>query len=358
MSIKRLIRKFVFKLMQDSTEVNKFYFDQLIDKVENTNKQIDGQIEVISAESEYVREIKENVSDIQCKLEKMNSLINKYEILPGCEYAHYAIPLDYFPSREMRPRWGGIVSNPIPELYDFFAKYDDNYRGMLEYMRELNLESIDIRKTDKRMHTPAWIGGPITAIDALTLYAMIRKYKPKHYVEIGSGMTTLFARQAVKDGNLSTSIISIDPQPRIDIEAACDVVFRDGLEIMDLSKLDILEEGDILFLDGSHRTFMNSDVTVFFIDILPKLKKGVIIHLHDIHLPWDYPKEFINWYWNEQYMLAVCFLNGMDNIEILMPTKYITHEKKFDTYFRTPFVDIGEKNCEWQDGGSMWFRYK
>ncbi len=133
-------------------------------------------------------------------------------------------------------------------------------------------------------------------------------------------MTTYFARQSVKDSNLKTKIISIDPAPRRKIDAICDEVIRDGRETCDLSIFDCLEEGDILFFDGSHRSFINSDVTVFFIDILPRLKLGVFIPLHDIFLPWDYPDSFKCWYWNEQYLLAVYLMCSKDSLLPLLRT--------------------------------------
>ena len=204
---------------------------------------------------------------------------------------------------------------------------------------------------------PAWVGGPISAFDALALYAMVWKHTPKVYLEIGSGMTTCFARQSIKDGNLKTRIISIDPNPRREVDAICDEVIRDGLETCDVSIFDRLEEGDILFFDGSHRSFMNSDVTVFFVDVLPRLKPGVIIHLHDILLPWDYPDSFKNWYWNEQYLLAVYFMASKDCLLPLLPTAGICRSSEFEKFFSSPFVDLGslDTNMSWRGGGSMWF---
>ena len=102
---------------------------------------------------------------------------------------------------------------------------------------------------------------------------------------------------------------------------------------------------------------MNSDVTVFFIDILPRLRKGVLIHLHDIDIPYDYPPIFTNWYWSEQYMLAVAFLNGTDKNNPLVPTRYIATESVFSEEIDNPFIDLGEENPTWRDGGSMWFTY-
>ena len=75
-------------------------------------------------------------------------------------------------------------------------------------------------------------------------------------------------------------------------------------------------------MDGSHISLMNSDVTVFMLDVVPKLKPGVIVHIHDIHLPHDYPDMFVKWYWNEQYIVAAYLLGAADRIKILMPSRY------------------------------------
>jgi len=82
-------------------------------------------------------------------------------------------------------------------------------------------------------------------------------------------------------------------------------------------------------MDGSHRSFMNSDVTIFFLEILPRLKSGVLVHLHDIFLPLDYPpyweyRYYPHRYWSEQYLLAASLLAGHRNYEILLPNRHIS----------------------------------
>jgi hypothetical protein len=126
------------------------------------------------------------------------------------------------------------------------------------------------------------------------------------------------------------------------------------------SIFDELEAGDIVFFDGSHRSFMNSDVTVFFIDVLPRIKPGVIVHLHDINLPWDYPDFFKTWYWNEQYMLAVYLMCSKDTLNPLLPTSWICRNEFFKKQIANPFVDLGsdDANMAWQGGGSIWFTKK
>ena len=81
--------------------------------------------------------------------------------------------------------------------------------------------------------------------------------------------------------SLQSRITSIDPAPRAESDRLCDSVIRQPLEELDLSVFDDLEPGDFLFIDSSHRTFSNSDVTVVFMDVLPRLRTGVIVHFHE-----------------------------------------------------------------------------
>jgi hypothetical protein len=90
-------------------------------------------------------------------------------------------------------------------------------------------------------------------------------------------------------GGLETSITSVDPEPRREVDALCQHTIRRPLEEVDVAVFDNLQPGDIVFMDGSHRVFTNSDSTVFFLDILPRLGDGVVVGIHDIFLPFDYP---------------------------------------------------------------------
>jgi len=279
--------------------------------------------------------------------------------LPGTPYSRYAVPVEYLPSRDFNPRWG--YSKPrIPSLNDWFARHAGDYHAFLKLMRgEIGgLAGIPMDFDEKNLPQPAWNGVPYCAFDALALYSMVKKHKPKRYLEIGSGITTCFAKKAVVDAKLSTHITSIDPEPRAKIDAICDTIIRDGLETCDLAIFDQLEAGDILFFDGSHRSFMNSDVTVFFIDVLPRLKPGVIVHIHDISLPWDYDHFFKNWYWNEQYLLAIYMMGNQHRIEPLLPTSFICRDAAFEAEFAVPMLDLGKSNDAWRGGGAMWFTHK
>ena len=282
-----------------------------------------------------------------------------YEMLPGTPYSHYAIPLEYQPSRDFQPRWG-TTRPPIPELMDWFGGFKAEYLALFDVMRTkaASMAGVPLDFDEANLPAPAWNGVPYCPFDALTLYTMVQTHKPKRYLEIGSGITTCFAYKAIKDAGLATIITSIDPQPRASIDSICDEVIREGLETCDPALFDTLEAGDILFFDGSHRTFMNSDVTVFFIDILPRLKPGVIIHIHDIPLPWDYDVSFRNWYWNEAYMLAIYLMGHKDRLVPLAPTSFMCRDAAFQSQFETPFLELGLGPGQWQGGGAMWFTHR
>src|SRR3569623_1852616 len=231
------------------------------------------------------------------------------KVLPGCPYQKVLIPLDYPPSRDFRPRWG-YSRPPHAGLCSLFSERRADYVEIIRELRALEpwLAAINQQFTSEAAPQPGRIGGPITALDSALIYYFVQKHQPATYLEIGSGVTTCFAWRAKQDHGLKTQIVSVDPEPRASIDAICDNVVRNGLETVDVEIFSRLQPGDIVFLDGSHRSFMNSDVTVFMLDILPLLKPGVIVHVHDILLPYDYPEYFKYWYWNEQYMLAVYLL--------------------------------------------------
>lgn len=232
------------------------------------------------------------------------------------------IRLDY-PIRP-RPRYG--YDRPEhPLLFAQIAAGIDSYASLLSDISGLasRLHAIPLRAADGI--EPRWENPGFPPIDAATLYGLIATREPALYVEIGSGESTRFARRAVKDLGLSTSIVSIDPQPRAEIDALCDEVIRQPFEEADLGWLSRVQSGDVVFLDGSHRVFENSDVVVAFLDVLPNLPPGVAFGIHDVYLPWDYPPQWSNRFYSEQYVLAALLLAGPTKVKTLLPNHFVTH---------------------------------
>ena len=225
--------------------------------------------------------------------------------------AHYRIRIEYPTSASNSPRW-----KPHPELERLIAAHDDNYRDSLELIQRY------------RPDTPEWVSEWLPALDGAAIYAFIRSRSPSRYVEIGSGFSTRFAARAKSDGELATEIVSIDPRPRAEVDDLCDRVVRIPLEAADTRIFGELSEGDVLFFDGTHRTFMNSDATVFFLEVLPSLPAGVLVGVHDVFLPYDYPEDFADRYYSEQYLLAAHLLAGNPALEPVLPAFYVSRNEE------------------------------
>ena len=142
----------------------------------------------------------------------------------------------------------------------------------------------------------------------------------------------------------------IDPSPRARINKICDEAIRRPVEEIDLQIFERLEAKDILFVDSSHRVFQNSDVTVCFLDIIPYLKPGVLVHFHDILLPWDYSHDYGGRrYYSEQYLLATFILAEGNRFEIIMPHYFVSHNPRFRDV-------IQELDIQASGGSSFWLR--
>ncbi len=182
--------------------------------------------------------------------------------------------------------------------------------------------------------------------DADALYLMIRRFKPKHVIEVGCGNSTRVTRQAIIDGGLNTRITAIDPYPRADIAHVVDDFEQKRLEDVDPALFENLQEGDVLFIDSSHVVRMSNDVAHLFCRIIPALKPGVVIHVHDVFLPYEYPTRFF--YdcpgWGEQYMLHA--LLQSDLYSMLWPGYYLQRERP-DAVEALPFLKDGRAQSIW-----------
>lgn len=170
-------------------------------------------------------------------------------------------------------------------------------------------------------------------IDADILYCMIRHFRPKRIIEIGSGYSTRLSAQAIlknKEGDSSyeCELTAIEPYPSKVLRVGFPGLTRlitDKVQNVSLAEFEKLEENDILFIDSSHVLRIGSDVQYEILEILPRLKKGVIVHIHDIFFPLEYPKEWILKdlrFWSEQYLLQA-FLIFNDNFRVLWTGTYM-----------------------------------
>jgi hypothetical protein len=186
--------------------------------------------------------------------------------------------------------------------------------------------------------------GFFASVDAEVLYSMIRRFRPKIVLEIGSGNSTLVSAQALLKNEAETGdrseLIATDPFPSDTLRKGFPGLTRlvkSPVQDLAISEFERLGENDILFIDSSHVLKPGSDVQHEYLEILPRLKRGVIVQIHDIFLPNGYPKDWIiehHRFWNEQSLLQA-FLAFNSAFEILWAGSYMSlnHPEKLQVAF-------------------------
>ncbi len=167
---------------------------------------------------------------------------------------------------------------------------------------------------------PRWTQDWFPRLDGAAAYAVVRSLKPKRIVEVGAGHSTRFVVRAVGNGGLDTTITAIDPAPRADLSRLPVDVIRSTLQEAGDGVFESLEGGDVLMIDSSHILVPGSDVDLLLNRVLPSLPAGVVVHVHDIFLPDDYPDD---WAWrgyNEQLGVAPLLFGGA--FEVLFSSRY------------------------------------
>lgn len=236
------------------------------------------------------------------------------------------------------------------------AGRDAHYRAFIDLMAKYrsNFSDIALNKPDDA-DRPFWKNGMFPPVDGMALYTFLAERNPKTLIEIGSGNSTKYARKSIADHGLRTKIISIDPKPRAVIDQISDVIVRQPLETVDLSVFNDVEPNDMVFFDGSHRCFQNSDVTAFFIDVLPGLPEKTLVGIHDVFWPSDYPPHWRDRLYNEQYMLAAYMLGAADRFTVEFPCFYATHRYQDDLFALVPAA-VFENEPRWVNGVAFWFQ--
>jgi hypothetical protein len=197
------------------------------------------------------------------------------------------------------------------------------------------------------------------AVDAEMLYALVRASRPRKVLEIGSGYSSCVMAQAVRANaaeGVPCEYVAIEPYPNAVLCGGIPGLSRlrdEELQRIPLAELIDLDENDILFIDSTHVLRIGSDVQYEFLEILPRLRKGVLVHVHDVFLPAEYPREWVmreRRFWNEQYLLQA-FLAFNEAFEVVWAGSYM-HVRHPDVLERT-FQSYRRDRC-WP--GSFWMR--
>jgi hypothetical protein len=190
-------------------------------------------------------------------------------------------------------------------------------------------------------------------VDALIAYCMVRHFQPRMVIEVGSGFSSLVLGEAVGK-NAGSSLICIEPFPREFLRkgfSGLQSLMEKKVQEIELDFFSKLESGDILFIDSSHTVKIGGDVNYLFLEVLPRLKPGVIVHVHDIFLPFEYRRDWVLdefRFWTEQYLLQA-FLTYNSEFEVLMANNYLNHYHQQDVKAAFPHLS------NW-GGGSLWMR--
>ena len=194
-------------------------------------------------------------------------------------------------------------------------------------------------------------------LDAITLFCMMRKYKPKQIIEVGSGWSSalmLDTNEKFFDNKMTLNFIEPYTDRLLSLireKEKCNII-QDRLQNVKMDFFQKLEKNDILFIDSTHVSKIDSDVNYILFEIMPSLKQGVLVHFHDIHYPFEYPKEAIyeGFAWNEIYMIRA-FLQYNNEFKIKYWNNYLAKNYSNEIFSKLPL-------CENNIGGSLWIEKK
>jgi predicted O-methyltransferase YrrM len=236
---------------------------------------------------------------------------------------------------------------------------DWNTKEQLQLLSSFSYHSelVGVSRQDRGGHEFYLDNGAFESGDAEFWYNLIRFKKPKRIIEIGSGHSTKMARRALAanerdDPQYTCEHILIEPYEYKWLEELGIQVIREKVEDADMRMFEKLEADDILFIDSSHVIRPRGDVLCEYLEILPLLNAGVIVHVHDIFSPRDYPADVVVdkvKFWNEQYLLEA-FLTGNSDWKVIGALNFLRHNHYDDLKAKCPFL------TEDRDPGSFYIQ--
>jgi Methyltransferase domain len=201
-------------------------------------------------------------------------------------------------------------------------------------------------------HNPSY-----SLLDATVAYGMVRWLRPRLIVELGSGHSTLVTAQAgmrnQSEGN-PFRLEVFDPFPSAMTEGlpGLHALHRTPAQEVPVTVFEELGDGDVLFVDTTHTVKIGSEVNVVVLEVLPRLRPGVVVHFHDIFLPFEYPRRWMEdfaLYWNEQYLIQA-FLAHNESWEVLVAAQALSRMR------RQELTDLVGPAVAGYDAASFWMR--
>lgn len=244
---------------------------------------------------------------------------NKVNIIPANFYSDIPLIEEVESSFEYRNPGEEIFNNGIFRK-DCIEAFIEN---LVEYAGEFN------PPLERDLNDPDcfyWTNPAFSYSDAIAYYCVIRHFKPDHILEIGSGYSTLIANEALlKNGKGRLTLI--EPYPKAflrKLECVDSIIesFVQDIPVKDL--VNLVDSSDIWFIDSTHTVKVGSDCLYLYLLVMPKISKDIIVHSHDIHLPYGLPKKQVlekHIYWTEQYLLYAYMLDN-PKVRVLFSSAY------------------------------------
>lgn len=228
----------------------------------------------------------------------------------------------------------------------------DQLVSLFEYSEEFNPPNEGNEETCENGYF--WKNSQFSYSDAMSYYAFVRKLKPRRIVEIGSGFSTLVAASAIKANGFG-SIACIEPYPRPFLPNVEHVTLHQiRAQDIDAEQINsMLDDGDILFIDSTHTVKTGSDCLHIYLRLLPQIKKNILIHIHDIFLPFGMPQKWVidhQIYWTEQYLLLAWL---QDN-----PKTTVIYGSVYHQHFNRPLLEKLMNGKYPSGGASFWLEYR
>lgn len=231
--------------------------------------------------------------------------------------------IDHYHEPPVRPRPRG--PRRLPGI-DLRVEAQLELLGRLRYGDELR--EVPLHTTDAT--TPYYANPSFAAPDAQVYHSLLRLFRPRRVLEIGSGQSTRFAARALalnRAEGAKGELVAIEPFEAPELEQLGARVIRERVEEADGEVFTELRPGDVLFIDSSHVVQPGGDVVLLLLDVLPALPPGVLVHVHDVFTPGDYPEEWSRrrWFWSEQYVVEG-LLTHNPRLEVVLAVDHLLRE--------------------------------
>lgn len=254
--------------------------------------------------------------------------------------------------------WDGPSEVPgidfrVDEQLDRLSEFESAYRS--EY------ERFPIEEPSEEFNGFAVDNGFFESVDTEIAYSMIRENEPKRVIEVGGGNSTQVINAALQENDQEYEHLIIEPDPTPAINGVDAKLIESEVQDVPMSVFDSLTEDDVLFIDSTHVARIGSDVLYECLNVIPQLDEGVLLHIHDIFLPYEYPRSWFTkyrWSFNEQYFVQA-LLTGRDD-EVLWST--YRHHKEHPELLESAFDSYAELGAGYESDdargvpSSLWLR--